>query len=492
MRAVVIALGLLLSPAALAAGPSPEARADKEAGDRKRQAGDLVGAAAAYQAAIGRAGDYAEAHEALGEVRWAQHRPEEAVVSFQAAVDAYAGYAYAWYNLAFSARKSGDPARARAAYERYVKMRPADPDGHFGFGETLRALGEREAAVREYQLFVDLARADPAQGAWVEKARAAIADLRAGTPVPTPAAVAAPSAAPAPIPAAAAMPAPPSTAPALIPTSVQGSSSTAAAAPAAAAPVAAASPAAVQKAAVPSQASIEKLGSADRAFLAGNLKGALFLYQDAVYMDPTSVAARVRLARCYAALRYPAQAELQLRQALELDPSSAEARQVLEELRHPPLQAAAGGGSGMPGSGAAPPSPAQAAGAEPSAAAIQESAGLYRAGVAQIGQREFAAAVESLSRALDKNPRLGVAYEARGSARFGLGLYRDAAEDYLTAIRMQPERASPLWGLAECQRLLGDPRAAESYERYAASSAPDASESLRDQARRRTRDLRGP
>ena len=109
--------------------------------------------------------------------------------------------------------------------------------------------------------------------------------------------------------------------------------------------------------------------------------------------------------------------------------------------------------------------------------------------MAQVGRREFALAVDSLNRALERSPELVVAYEARASARFGLGQYREAAQDYQTALASSPGRASPLWGLAECYRLLADPRAAEAYQRYAERTDPDVTERQREVARKWAREL---
>jgi len=85
----------------------------------------------------------------------------------------------------------------------------------------------------------------------------------------------------------------------------------------------------------PSRALIEKLGAGDRAWLAGDYRTALFAYQDATYLDPTSAVARIKQARAYAALHHQDEAERQLRQALELDPGNVEARTLLESLRNP-------------------------------------------------------------------------------------------------------------------------------------------------------------
>jgi tetratricopeptide (TPR) repeat protein len=100
---------------------------------------------------------------------------------------------------------------------------------------------------------------------------------------------------------------------------------------------------------VPTPALLEKLGRADRLFLSGDHRNALFAYQDAVYMQPGYAPARVGLGRAYLTLRYPAQAIAQAEAALAADPESADARTLLAEAR-----AAA--------SPEAPPEPSPAAG----------------------------------------------------------------------------------------------------------------------------------
>lgn len=276
------------------------------------------------------------------------------------------------------------------------------------------------------------------------------------------------------------------------------------------------------------------MGAGDRAYLAGDYRAALFLYQDAVYLAPGASAARLRLARAYAALRYPEKAEAQLRLVLDQDPTNAEARKQLDELKSPPRVAPAAGeppaaeGTGGAAAAAAAstprtyrltpevePVPAPPAPTAPPARVAPIDRGgtplplpppppppppdsgptgadLYRSGVEQIGRREFAQAVDSFSRALERSPELVVAVEARASARFGLGLYREAAQDYRTAFDANPDRAAPLWGLAECYRLLGDRRAADTYEQYARRTSPDVSTQQREAARTLARELRGP
>jgi hypothetical protein len=87
---------------------------------------------------------------------------------------------------------------------------------------------------------------------------------------------------------------------------------------------------------VPSPAVVEKLGKGDRFSLAGDHRNALFVYQDAVYMQPAYAPARVRLGRAHLVLGYPAQAVAQAEAALAADPGSEEARTLLDEASTAP------------------------------------------------------------------------------------------------------------------------------------------------------------
>lgn len=285
-----------------------------------------------------------------------------------------------------------------------------------------------------------------------------------------------------------------------------------------------------------SQAVVEKIGQGDRAFLERDYRAALFAYQDAVYLAPAHAPARVRLARAYLALRYPERAAEQAGKALELDPANADARRLLEEARSPaprpvlprePVGGAPGAattepppsapqaqprvyrftpepapGPQDPGPAAAPPpaapqpvAPAPAVQAEPqgeppASAPGPSAADRYRAAIVLLGQREFEKANGELTEAISADPRLAVAYAARASARFGLGRYREAADDYSAALGLDPSLGTPLFGLAECYRVLGEPaRASDMYRRYAESRAPDVREDLRAIAEKRAKEL---
>lgn len=256
----------------------------------------------------------------------------------------------------------------------------------------------------------------------------------------------------------------------------------------------------------PGSALLEKLAQGDRAHAAGDLRGALFAYQDAVYLAPGSAAARVQLGRAYLALRHAEQAQAQAEQALALDAASADARRLLDDAlagRFPEAPPSAGAGPSVnaaaPGPGAVRPAshvyrltPEPAAPAVAATPAIVRAATAeerYRAGVALIGRREFARATVELDGAIEQDGRLAVAYAARASARFGLGRHREAAQDYVSALELEPGLSTPIFGLAECYRVAGDQRALELYRRYAASRAADVREDLRTLAVRRASEL---
>jgi tetratricopeptide (TPR) repeat protein len=289
------------------------------------------------------------------------------------------------------------------------------------------------------------------------------------------------------------------------------------------------------------RAAVEKLGAGDRAFLDRDYRSALFAYMDAAYLAPASAAPRAKLARVYLALRYPERAIDQAEKALAVDPANGEARKVLDEARSGGAQAAAprAAPSGSPAAaprGGAPPAPrvfpyapepaaAEAAPARPAPAvapapapaapapapvpAPARSAGAasspgpaaqpqpasaaqqYRQGIEHLRNREFDKAVAALTQAVTLDPGLAVAYSARASARFALGAYRDAAGDYRAALDRDAKLATPLYGLAECHRVLGEPKdAAAMYQRYAESRAPDVREDLRAVAAKRAVELR--
>ena len=106
-----------------------------------------------------------------------------------------------------------------------------------------------------------------------------------------------------------------------------------------------------------------------------------------------------------------------------------------------------------------------------------------------ISQRRYADAITALNAAVQLQPSFAVAYVARGSANLGLGRYNDAVQDYRQGLSLNGNQASPLFGLGEAYRGLGDrARAAQYYQECAQSTSPDAG-AVRELARKRYADL---
>jgi Tfp pilus assembly protein PilF len=312
-----VSLAVLAALLLAAAEPPPaEARELKEAGDRKRAAGDAEGARQAYLAAVAVFGGYAEAHEALGEVLLSGKRFPEAARAFEQAVEVEPSLALGWYNLGYTARRLGDPGRARDAWRRYLALRPEDLDARLGLAESLRALGDREASLEAYQDFVELARPLPDEAGRVQKAREAMAALRAEATAAAPAALA-------PLPAPAAGPgpgAPPRAPPVIIvpvPAEIPGPP-----------PASQGAPRSGRQA-----AALQKLRLGDRLLAEGDVRLAFYAFQDAVNQDPQSAEARLKLGRVYLRLEHLEEALEQFSVAAALEPGDAEVRRALEEAR---------------------------------------------------------------------------------------------------------------------------------------------------------------
>ncbi len=331
-----------------AAAPPPEARDLKEAGDRKRAVGDAPGAIEAYQAAVAVFGDYAEAYRATGEVLASQNFHPEAALAFERAVEIDPGLERAWYDLADSATHLGDLTRARDAWRRYLSSRPEDLDARFGLADSLRGLGERQAAIEAFEIYLGLAVPIPREARRVEEARQTLATLRAE--VASNSAVA-------------------------TPTSTSTASSISPPQPVIVVPVPAQLPVPSPEAppgAGPSGRQAlarQKMRLGDQVLADGDARLALFAYQDAVNQDPRSAEARLKLGRVYLLLDHPDEAVEQFEVAAALDPGNAEAPRALEETRArlqgaaPPLGSPVivrlpPGGEAEPGPGPLPASPA--------------------------------------------------------------------------------------------------------------------------------------
>jgi tetratricopeptide (TPR) repeat protein len=206
----------------------------------------------------------------------------------------------------------------------------------------------------------------------------------------------------------------------------------------------------------------------DKAFASRDLRTALVAYQDATREDPSSAAIYVRLAGTYARMGHDAEAIEYFQYALRLDSRSAAAQMGIAAARERLAILT-------------PPKP------KIDEAGARER---YTAAVTLINERKYGEALTALDDALRKKPGYGVALVARGSAQMGLLRYDAAAADYAAARSADPALASPLFGLAEAYRAMGQPqKAAELYREYATSAAVDVQPQLKEYAARNAQAL---
>jgi tetratricopeptide (TPR) repeat protein len=415
---------------------SPAARAAFQRGERALEAGQLDEAAIAYQEALKATPNFAEALNGLGSVLFRQGKRAEAMTKFQSAIAADPGMKLAYFNLGYAARKNGDFAVAAQAYETYVKLDPTDADGYFGLGEAYRGQGKTDPAVRAYETYVSL-ETRPSEQRWVEKAKESIAQLKAQQAT-----------------AAAA-------------STVAAGSVSVPMGGAASAPGASGTPAGVTAAAL--------IAEGDKALKAGNAAAAAQSYQSALQLEPTSVEALFKQGNALAKTGDYRSAIQKWERVVQLSPDVAVRKSAQENVDKARVRLAHGS--------TPPPAPGT-----PQARAREA----YERGVRLVLSRDYSAAAQALTEALVADPTLAVAYTARGSANVGLRRFYEAAADYQDALRLDPTRASPLYGLAEAYRALG--RAADArtyYDRYAGSSAVDVQASLQADARTKSASLAG-
>jgi tetratricopeptide (TPR) repeat protein len=229
------------------------------------------------------------------------------------------------------------------------------------------------------------------------------------------------------------------------------------------------------------------MAAGDRAIAARDFRTALFAYQDATREDPGSAIVMVKLADTYARMGHDPEAIEYYARALKLEPRNSAASQGIRNCRERMALLAP---SVAPRMVEPPPRPVEA---KPLETRPVDEAGArerYTAAVKLINERKYADAVPVLDDTLQRKPGYGVALVARGSAHMGLLQYEAAAADYDAARTSDPTLASPLFGLAEAYRAMGQPaKAAELYKEYAASPASDVQPRLRDYAARNAQAL---
>ncbi len=122
-----------------------------------------------------------------------------------------------------------------------------------------------------------------------------------------------------------------------------------------------------------------------------------------------------------------------------------------------------------------------------------EALALYETAVAAIGQKRYGVALHNLNACLRSSPQFAFGYVARASSLMGLRRYAEAAVDYQYANLLNPNLASPLFGMGEAYAAMDrttDARAA--FDAFLLSNAPDATDELKATARERSAAISAP
>lgn len=430
-----MALPLLALAAVLGAASSPPASVEPPLarGARALAGGRPAEAEAQDREALAQAPASAAALGGLGTALFRQGRRAEALAHFREAARLAPGDAAAQLNLGYASLELGDADAAATAYARAVALAPEAPDAFYGLGEAHVRRGALAEAVAALEQGLLLEQRPEAQ-AWAERTRERVAALRAALSAhgPSPDTRAEPVAAPLP-------------------------------------PGARLHP----------ELAAARLAEGDRLLRERLPRAAAFAYRDATNADPSSAEAAFKLATASAMLGFYAQAAAWWRTSLTLTTDPEVHRRAAENLRRAQLRAAEeGGGSPLARAGAPPGGTGPVAGGEDERLLRMLEDAKRRA-----NERNPESALRLLTEVLAATPGLAEARVARAGVLRALARDEEAAADYQHALRLAPERAEPLYGLAEV--LRGQGRVAEAralYSRYATSRARDARPELQRDA----------
>jgi cytochrome c-type biogenesis protein CcmH/NrfG len=144
-----------------------------------------AGGAGPAASGAGGAGGVISGHAAAGTELVAEHKSAAAVAELQAAVKEEPADAASWYKLAFALRQSGMLAEAAKAYQRYITLKPDDPDPYYGLAQVLVALNRPDDALTTFRAYLKVEHRKSEQR-WLAKARAEIVRLEAARKPPAP------------------------------------------------------------------------------------------------------------------------------------------------------------------------------------------------------------------------------------------------------------------------------------------------------------------
>ena len=490
MSAVIFFILVLLAFAAY----SQDAESLRAQGDEAYKAKDYDKAIELYKASLKINGKNWQVHESLGNAYFKAKRYTEAAASYAEALGYNPQLISAYYNIGFSYLKAGLYNEAIKYLEKYVSLKSDDPDGYYRLGEAYYSVAEKENAIKNYEKFLSMANKDVSQKK-IDDAKAKLAELK-GSSTATGSTVVAPAPAVSPSGAAAATPSStvvPST-PVVVPVPAPATPSTGAASPSTqvastttnpqatnpqplASPVSppAGSPPAVQT--TPSTASGVAMNSslandpamdivkeADGHLANGNYRLAITTYRDALVKNPNSIQAHYNLGIALAKVERYEQAIAEWEKVLQLDPNNEGAKENIRRAR-----------AKMSGTPVTPQTPAPAAKEQtpPQQQPSPVEDLLAKANKAN-GAGDYASAIKYIDELMAIRKDVAEAYVVKGDALLGLAKYLDAINEYKKALALNPQLANPLFGMAECYRLLAKTDMAIQYYRlFLNSSATD-------------------
>jgi cytochrome c-type biogenesis protein CcmH/NrfG len=162
-----------------------KAKAADAAAKPASKAGAGAGGAGPVASGAGGVGGVTSGHAAAGTELVAEHKSAAAVAELQAAVKEAPADAASWYKLAFALRQSGQLPEAAKAYQRYITLKPDDPDPYYGLAQVLVALNRPDDALATFRAYVKIEHRKTEQR-WLTKARAEIVRLEAARKPPAP------------------------------------------------------------------------------------------------------------------------------------------------------------------------------------------------------------------------------------------------------------------------------------------------------------------
>lgn len=120
-----------------------------------RALGRLDDARSAYRRALAIEPSHAVAWSNLGVVLESLDAHNEAIAAYLRALQLDAGNAGARINLANAYRAVGQYTEALALLEQVIRADPTSPEAYYAMGQVHEGLGDRDAAVRSYNAFLD-------------------------------------------------------------------------------------------------------------------------------------------------------------------------------------------------------------------------------------------------------------------------------------------------------------------------------------------------